>query len=269
MPRVAVIIPCFNDGPLAVDAVRSIQEDEEVELVVVDDGSTAAETETALADMTRSGVAVLHKENGGLASARMAGVKATSAPYVYPLDADDLLLPGSLRLLADALDAAPQAAFAYGDFEIFGEYQGYYRAPGCFDRWALLYANHIPVCSLIRRQELVEAGGWERQGYEDWDLWLALASRNRQAVSVGAAVYRRRVHEGRMLADNRADHRRIYSELCQRHSALFAKRRELRRESRPALWKRIAYPIVLGKRHLPVWLEEWLKRQFFKRGIAI
>jgi glycosyltransferase involved in cell wall biosynthesis len=269
MPRVAVIIPCFNDGPMAVTAVRSVREDEDVELVVVDDGSTDPDTETALAELARDGVEVLHKENGGLASARMAGVEATTAPYVYPLDADDLLLPGSLRLLADALDAAPQAAFAFGDFEIFGDYKGYYRAPERFDRWALLYANHIPVCSLIRRKDLIDAGGWVRQGYEDWDLWLMLADRGCQGIYVGAPVYRRRVHGGRMLGDNRADHRRIYAELCRRHSGLFARRKELRRESNPALWKRVAYPIVLGKKHLPIWFEEWLKRQFFKRGIPV
>jgi glycosyltransferase involved in cell wall biosynthesis len=269
MPRVAVIIPCFNDGPMAVAAVRSVQEDEDVELVVVDDGSTDTETKTALAELARNGATVLHKENGGPASARMAGVNATNAPYVYPLDADDLLLPGALRLLADALDAAPQATFAYGDYEIFGDYAGYYRAPKQFDRWSLLYANHIPVCSLIRRKELIEAGGWTKQGYEDWDLWLSLADRDCQAIHVDTAVYRRRVHGGRRLGDDRADHRRIYAELRQRHSELFARRRELLRESDPALWKRAAYPIVLGGKYLPVWLEEWLKRQLFKRGIAV
>jgi len=269
MPRVAVVIPCFNDGLMAVAAVRSVQENEDVELVVVDDGSTDTVTKTALAELARDGVTVLDKENGGPASARMAGVEATSAPYVYPLDADDLLLPGSLCLLADTLDAAPQAAFAYGDYEIFGDYRGYFRAPKHFDRWALLYTNHIPVCSLIRRRELVETGGWIRRGYEDWDLWLALAERDCRAIYVGTAVYRRRVHGGRGFGDDRADHRRIYAELCQRHSGLFARRRELRRESKPGLWKRIAYPIVLGKKHLPVWLEEWLKRQFFKRGIEV
>jgi glycosyltransferase involved in cell wall biosynthesis len=274
MPRVAVIIPCFNDGLMAVAAVRSVQEEEDVELVVVDDGSTDEETKTALAELAREGVTVLHKENGGPASARMAGLHATSAPYVIPLDADDLLLPASLCLLANALDAAPEAAFAYGDFEIFGDYTGYYRAPKRFDRWALLYANHIPVCSLIRRRKLVETGGWTdeglaKSGYEDWSLWLAFAERNCQATYIGAPVYRRRLHGSRLLGDARAVHRQLYAELRQRYSGLFAKRKELRRESDPALWKRVAYPIVLGKKHLPVWFEEWLKRQFFKRGITV
>jgi len=106
-----------------------------------------------------------------------------------------------------------------------------------------------------------------RQGYEDWDLWLALADRDRRATYVGAAVYRHRVHEGRRLGADRADHRRIYAELRRRHSELFAQRKELRRESKPTFWKRAAYPIVFGKKHFPVWFEEWLKRQMFTRGL--
>lgn len=268
-----MIIPCFNDGPLAIEAVRSVQETEEVELVVIDDGSSDFTTEEALSGLARSGVAILRGERRGLAAARMAGVCATSAPYIYPLDADDLLLPGSLSMLANALDGAPDAAFAYGDYEIFGDYEGYYHAPAHFDRWALLYTNPIPVGSLVRRDALLEAGGWRggwtKQGYEDWDLWLALAERDQQAVCVERAVYSRRIHGSRMLRDARVAHRQIYVELCQRHSGLFAQRKDLRRENNPPLWKRIFYPIVLGKKHLPIWFESRLKRQLAKRGLAI
>ena len=51
----------------------------------------------------------------------MTGVEATSAPYVFPLDADDAVVPGALAALADALDAVPGAALAWGDIEVWGE----------------------------------------------------------------------------------------------------------------------------------------------------
>src|SRR4051812_7174454 len=95
-PRVAVVIPCHDDGPLAVEAVDSVlREVEEVELVVVDDGSTAPETQEALDGLRARGVRVLRQDNAGLGAARMAGVGATTAPYVFPLDSDDLLEPGA------------------------------------------------------------------------------------------------------------------------------------------------------------------------------
>src|SRR5918999_2757642 len=98
--RVAVVIPCHDDGPLAVAAVESIDEQEPVEVVVVDDGSTDPATAEALDGLRARGVSVVRQENAGLGAARMAGVAATSAPYVYPLDSDDLLEPGALAALA-------------------------------------------------------------------------------------------------------------------------------------------------------------------------
>ena len=50
--RVAVIIPCFNDGAYVEDAVRSVDEREPVEIAVVDDGSTDSATAAALAPLS-------------------------------------------------------------------------------------------------------------------------------------------------------------------------------------------------------------------------
>src|SRR5579872_32972 len=115
--RLAVVIPCFNDGAYLRDALRSIREDEPVELVVVNDGSTDPVTIATLAEIAAEGVTVLHQENSGLAAARMRGVSATSAPYVFPLDSDDMIEAGCLARLADALDADDSVAFVYGHLE--------------------------------------------------------------------------------------------------------------------------------------------------------
>src|ERR1043166_895150 len=109
MPRVAVVVPCFDDGETLSTALASLAGQEEHELVVVDDGSTDPDTLTVLAELERNGVQVVRRPNGGLSAARMSGVEATSAPYVMPLDADDALAPGALRALADALDADERA----------------------------------------------------------------------------------------------------------------------------------------------------------------
>src|SRR5271157_5917686 len=95
-PRIAVIIPCYNDGALAAEAVTSVQA-ADVEVVVVDDGSTDTDTRRVLDDLAGPGVTVVHQDNAGLSAARMAGVRATTAPYIYNLDADDLAAPGALQ----------------------------------------------------------------------------------------------------------------------------------------------------------------------------
>src|ERR1700733_3156271 len=148
--RVAVIVPCFNDGATLREALASIREQEPVELLVIDDGSSDPATLALFEALRAEGGHVLARENGGLSAARMSGVAATSAPYIFPLDADDALVPGALAAMADALERCPRAGFAYGDYEVFGEYRGLQRSPARFDPWAMTYANFIPVSSLIR-----------------------------------------------------------------------------------------------------------------------
>ena len=96
--RIALIVPCFNDGDLVREALASIDEDEPVEVVVVDDHSTDPATLAMLEELSSQGVRVArHEENRGVGPARQTGLRETSAPYVFPLDADDLAVPGRLR----------------------------------------------------------------------------------------------------------------------------------------------------------------------------
>ena len=111
VPRVAVVIPCFNDAEFVRQAVESVREAEPVELVVVDDASTDPSTQAEMDALEAEGVRVLrHEKNQGLSGARMTGVNATKAPYVFPLDSDDMAIPGALGKMADKLDSTPWAA---------------------------------------------------------------------------------------------------------------------------------------------------------------
>ena len=272
MKRVAVVVPCHDDGDLAAEAVASVDEREPVEIVVVDDGSTAPASLKALEGLEREGVRVERREQGGPAAARMTGVAATTAPFVYPLDADDVLVPGALGALADALDAAPDAAFAWGDYEVFGDYSGRYRSPQRFLPWSLTYVNVYPISSLIRRTALEDAGGWRSPSvYEDWDLWLAFAERGMHGVAVDRVVYRRRLHGGgRMLPRERGEHSERYDILRGRHPSLFDRRAALRAAERPPLWKRAAYPLLFGRRALlPRRIEAGLQALMLRRGLRL
>ena len=147
----------------------------------------------------------MRKENGGLSSARMAGVAATSAPYVFPLDADDAVIPGTIAALADALDGAPDAALAWGDIQVWGEVEAELAVARSLDPWLLTYLNDIPVASLLRRTALEDAGGWSMgSGYEDWDLWLALAERGYAGIHVHRA-------DAPIPTAERPDARRLHS----------------------------------------------------------
>lgn len=270
-PRVAVIVPCFNDGALAQEAIASVREDEPVEIVVVDDGSTDPDTVRILEGLQRDGLRVVRRENGGLGAARTAGLAVVSAPLVYPLDADDLLVPGALAAMADELARHPEAGFAWGDYELFGDYEGRYRSPRRWLPWTLTYVNAYPVCSMFRRDVLLRAGGWQGRVYEDWDLWLRLAGLGVQGIPVPRVVYRRRLHgSSRLLGDARRRHQELYASLQERNREVFARRAELRRQERPAPWKLVAYPMLFGARKVvPFRVEAFLQRTAMRLGAGL
>lgn len=245
MTRVAVVIPCYRD-PTVRETVASVKaQDEECELVLVDDGSSDAATLEALAELEDEGIRVLRRANGGLAAARMTGVEATSAPYVFPLDADDLLESGALRRLADTLDAAPRAAVAWGDVRIFGDFDLALRPAASLDPWRITYVNEIPGTSLVRRSALVEAGGWSvRRAYEDWDLWLSLAERDWEGVYVPGPMLAYRRHGNRMLGDAVAIHGELAAELRRRHPELYARRDRTRRRSPAPRRVKLAFAVA-------------------------
>jgi glycosyltransferase involved in cell wall biosynthesis len=246
VPRIAVVIPCYNDGATVRDAVESAQAQEPCELVVVDDGSTDPATrETLEALAADGGLRVVRQDNAGLSAARMTGVRESSAPYVYPLDADDVLAPHSLARLADALDADRNAVAAWGDEETFGGKQSFMRGAPALDPWRITYFNEISG-AVIRRDALVEVGGWElKEGYEDWDLWMKFASRGWKGVYVPGPMIRYRVHDSRMLKTVTVPrHGRIYADLQRRHPDLFSRRRANRRGADAPLRMKLLLPLV-------------------------
>jgi len=250
-PSVAVIIPCFNDGATLTEAVRSARAQDRVnELVVVDDGSTDAQTMEVFRSLEAEALRVVHRPNGGLGAARMTGVHATSGDYVFCLDADDRLLPGALAKLAAALDGDPRLALAWGDYRRFGEQRWRQATAPSLDPWQISYQNDIPASVLVRRSALLATRGWElRGGYEDWDMLMGLAERGERGTRVPIVVYEYRRHGVRMLGESATRHGEIYATLRGRHPDLFATRRRAWRRSDSPWALKLALPIIFA---LPV-----------------
>ena len=244
MTRVAVVIPCFDDGATLGDAVASLGAEEPHELVVVDDGSADEATLRVLDELESSGVRVIHQDNEGLSAARMAGVRVTTSRYVFPLDADDVLARGALGALADALDRQPVAKIAWGDVEIFGDFEGRVAGARSFDAWQLTYVSEIPVASLLRRDALLEVGGWQLRGYEDWDLWMTFAERGWDGVYVPRTVIRHRQHGRRLAGSMLSSFGTVYAGLRERHRPLFEARRSNWRRSRAPWRARLLFPVI-------------------------
>jgi glycosyltransferase involved in cell wall biosynthesis/O-antigen ligase len=243
-PRVAVVIPCFNDGATVAATVESLADQEPCEVVIVDDGSDDPETLRVLALLEQAGTRVVHQENRGLSGARMRGVIETKAPYVQPLDADDLLASDALRRQADVLDREPWLGMVWGDQRVFGDVELTQRRADVLDPWAITYSNRLTE-GLIRREALYDAGGWELSvGFEDWDLYMGLAEKGWKGRRIDAVTYLYRIASSRMLSSARLQHDDLYRQMRERHPRLFAERGRNWRRSPAPLHMRLALPLI-------------------------
>lgn len=93
-PKISVIIPVYNVEKYISDSIKSVlnQTYNNLEIILVDDGST--DGSSAICDKiadTDSRVKVIHKQNGGVSSARNAGIDACTGEYVTFMDPDDYI----------------------------------------------------------------------------------------------------------------------------------------------------------------------------------
>ncbi|GAA4675487.1 glycosyltransferase family 2 protein [Phytohabitans rumicis] len=117
-PKVAVAIPCYNYGHYLADCVRSVLDQEGVDLdvIIVDDaspdGSGAVAEQLAATDPRVRAIARDH--NVGHIKTFNEGLDAVDGDFVVLLSADDLLAPGSLARSAALLQAHPDVGMVHG-----------------------------------------------------------------------------------------------------------------------------------------------------------
>lgn len=108
--KISIIIPVYNSESYLDACVSSIlrQDMTSYEVILVDDGST--DSSPLICDRlssTDSRFRTVHKDNGGVSSARNAGIALAQGEYVTFVDSDDMLAPGALRAMASAAEGAP------------------------------------------------------------------------------------------------------------------------------------------------------------------
>jgi glycosyltransferase involved in cell wall biosynthesis len=204
--RVTVVMPVYNAEAYVEMAVRSALASDlrELEVIVVDDGSTDRSAEIVANIKDPRVVTVSLRPSGGPSRPRNVGIARARAPYVAFLDADDLIKPDKLSAAVHVLDRHPEAGFAFADFESIDEGGTVVRSSTIADfavfrtlprkplggNWhlipqaqlahGLLYENFIGTSGVVlRKQLLAELGPFDESiAYsEDRDLWFRLAHR--------------------------------------------------------------------------------------------
>lgn len=130
---VSVIIPAYNIGDYIGRCLDSIisQTYKNLEIIVVDDGSRdhTGEILYNYAKKDRR-IKVIHKENGGVSSARNKGIEVAEGDYIGFIDGDDLIEPEMYKILVDLLEEENADIAHCGYQMVFPDRVDYYHNTG-------------------------------------------------------------------------------------------------------------------------------------------
>ena len=175
-PAISVIVPIYNVEDYLGGCIDSVlgQTFDDFELILVDDGSPDGSGRICDAYALKdSRIRVIHKKNGGLSSARNAGLDAAKGKYVYFLDGDDWIREDLLEKAVSGMEAGSDlVAFRYlfvyptGTKEqerFFGDSE--FKTAAASERLAfisqilLAYKIGWEACTRVFRRSLIEEHG--------------------------------------------------------------------------------------------------------------
>jgi glycosyltransferase involved in cell wall biosynthesis len=118
-PLVSVVIPVYNCADVLSETIDSVlkQTYGNIEIIVVDDGSTDGTGRVAEGYLESGKVRCFHQENGGPGAARNRGIQAARGEYLVFTDADD-------SLTDDSIEKRMALLFEVGDLELI--YSNYF-----------------------------------------------------------------------------------------------------------------------------------------------
>jgi glycosyltransferase involved in cell wall biosynthesis len=191
-PLVSVIVPAFNAEQTLrktlISAAASTYRN--IEIVIVDDGSTDATAEIA-DSFARSDdrIQLKQRTNGGLSAALNSGFALARGSYIARLDADDLWHPSKLERQIEFALRHPEIGFIYAFARYIDTNDRVVRdgPPQAFPHWALcrgMYESLVGGGSsaLMKRSAVEEAGGCD-ESFKSWeDLLLQLAISDRYPI---------------------------------------------------------------------------------------
>lgn len=211
-PIVSIVIPVYNAGRFLWECVNSVRKQTftDWEAILVDDGSTDKSVgicDKVVQDEPR--FSVIHKENGGVSSARNAGIEAARGKYLAFLDADDVLVPTFLEKMVDAAET-------YGtDLTIccYERFRGDWTQKYVFTRFSLVLMKErqqflmvytesrtnlfgVSIWAKLYRMDYIRAGGLrfdpEITYEEDCDFNVRYLAYVNTVAAIGDILYRYR-----------------------------------------------------------------------------
>lgn len=203
-PKVSIIVPCYNQAQFLPEALQSVlgQTYENWECIIVNDGSPDNTKEVAQEWVKKdSRFIYLYKKNGGLSSARNAGIAIAEGEFILPLDGDDRIGKDYTLLAMKAFQEDSDLKLVYCKAEKFGEESGSWDLPD-FSLLNLARQNMIFCSAFFRKKEWERVGGYDVNmiyGWEDWEFLITILKAGGEVKCLDEVGFYYRVKEVSMI----------------------------------------------------------------------
>lgn len=203
-PLISIIVPCYNQAVYLDECLESVlqQTYQNWECIIVNDGSPDNTEDFAGKWVERdSRFHYLHKENGGLSSARNAGIDIAKGEWILPLDADDKISPVYLELAEKEFNKG--YTVIYCEAEKFGVESGKWILPD-YNTQTLALRNIIFCSAFFKRTDWEKAGGYDTSliyGLEDWEFWISILKDGGKVYRINLVCFYYRIKENSMIKD--------------------------------------------------------------------
>ncbi len=193
-PLVTVYIPTHNRAELVCRAVESVQKQSyrNIEIIVVDDGSTDSTYEALSGYIAASEIVYLKNDvPKGAPYARNRAIQNAKGKFITGLDDDDFFLSGRIESLLENYD--DKYSFISSGYKVI--YEDFERPEHNGDRVVtlddILRANVVGNQVLVKVECLRQLGGFDNDlpAWQDYDMWIRLIRRYGSGFRVGKALY--------------------------------------------------------------------------------
>lgn len=236
--RISIVTPSYNQGSFLEETISSVLEQNypNLEYIVIDGGSTD-ESVAIIRKYAKHLAYWVSEADNGQSHAINKGFRKSTGELVNWLNSDDLLEPGALNTLADAVRAVPGMDIFYGDYKAIDAYSNtiYRRKAGPFHRPCLYWGRQLSSQpAVFFKRSLLEKHGWideDNHFCMDTEFWIRCAMNGATFHQIKRIIGLTRVHQDTKTAKFQKQMNDTHKSLLRTYGSLTFLPRESRAET--------------------------------------